>query len=231
MFRIPADRASKGHFRQYRIGVAGACSGCGASFVAGTAAFFLAEKGGCTLAELGRPHFYHALDVPRRFPSGFLFYEDLLRDKKSLLTVKNMYGGLDLLLRRPDAGGFPPPMTACRLPGDAAVFDLSGADDAFLDEVLPEMDGILLVADPLPSRLLAGEERIRRLLMEYPGARIIVNKMNSGVLRTELRRFLGGAEALEIPFIDPALIYRAEYICVLPAELPQVRRTVEKMFT
>ena len=129
MFRTPLDRPAKGRSRQYRVGVAGACSGCGASFIAGTAAFFLSEKGGCALAELGLPYFFHALDVPRRFPSGFLFYEDLLRDKKSLLSVRNMYGGLDLLLRRPDAEGLVSPMAVCRLPEDAAVFDLSGADD------------------------------------------------------------------------------------------------------
>lgn len=231
MFRTPVERAAKGRSRQYRVGVAGACRGCGASFIAGTAAFFLSEKGVCTLAELGTPYFYHALDVPRRFPSGFLFYEDLSRDRKSLLSVRNMYGQLDLLLRRPDAEGLAPPMTACRLPGEAAVFDLSGADDAYLDEVLPEMDEVLLVADPLPGRLLAGEERLRRVIMEYPHARIVVNKMNGGVHRSELRRFLGAASTLEVPFIDPALIYRAEYSCVLPAELPAVRRTVENLFT
>ncbi|MBQ2042219.1 MAG: hypothetical protein II485_03450, partial [Firmicutes bacterium] len=179
----------------------------------------------------GLPYFFHALDVPRRFPSGFLFYEDLLRDKKSLLSVRNMYGGLDLLLRRPDAGGLVSPMAVCRLPEDAAVFDLSGADDAYLDEVLPEMDEVMLVVDPLPGRLLLGEERLRRVLMEYPDARIIVNKMNAGVHRAELRRFLGNARTTEIPFIDPPLIYRAEYSCVLPAELPAVRRALEHLFT
>ncbi len=231
MFRTPADRAAKGSSRQYRVGVAGACGGCGASFIAGTAAFFLSEKGDCTLAELGFPYFYHALDVPRRFPSGFLFYEDLLRDKKSLLSVRNMYGGLDLLLRRPDAEGLVTPMASCRLPQDAAVFDLSGADDAYLDEVLPEMDEVMLVVDPLPGRLLRGEERLRRILMEYPDAKIVVNKMNGGVHRAELRRFLGNAQTLEVPFIDPAPVYRAEYSCILPAEIPAVRRSLEHLFT
>ena len=96
------------------------------------------------------------------------------------------------------------------------------SDDAYLDEVLPEMDEVMLVVDPLPGRLLLGEERLRRVLMEYPDARIIVNKMNAGVHRAELRRFLGNARTTEIPFIDPPLIYRAEYSCVLPAELPAV---------
>ena len=224
MFRRPIERTPRKQFVQRRIAVAGLGKGCGTSFVAGLLACRLAEGGSCTLAELGTPYFSLALGADLRMETGAVYYEALLDKKISLLGVRNMYGRIDLLLRRPGAVGMAPASCVLRMPGEQVVFDLSGADDAYLDEVLPDMDEIILVADPLPSRLLAAADRLSVLKMSYPDAKLVVNKMNKAVHRAELRRFLGRKEDAAVPMLDPSLFYKAEYNCVFPSDLPEAAK-------
>ncbi len=220
MFRIPVTRKSQKPVPQYRIAVAGTADGCGVSFIAGSLAWKLSRRGRCTLAELGRPYFYNALNIERRFASGgFEFYEDSLAARKTLYALRNPYHSLDLFLRRPDAECFPSPMCACKMAGEQVVFDLSGAPDSLLDEALPEMDHIILVIDPLPTKLLSGVEKLERLRMQYPDAQLVVNKLNRGVNRPELQRFLGTDSYIAVQHLAPELVYKAEYNCILPAEL------------
>ena len=219
MFRIPVVRISHKPVPQHRTAVAGITAGCGTSFIAGSIAWFKSLKGGCTLAELGTPYFCSALNTERRFEGrGFEYFEDALAARRTLCAVKNPYHSLDLFLRRPDAEGFPSPMCACKMPGEQVVFDLSGAPDSLLDEVLPEMDRIILVLDPLPTKLLGGAEKLERLRMQYPDAQLVVNKLNRGVNRSELQRFLGTDSYIAVQHLAPELVYKAEYNCMLPAE-------------
>ena len=234
MFRMPVVRKQEKIVPQQRTAVAGVFPGCGVSFVSGLLAAGLAslpgaEDCGCTLAELGSPYFYTALNIEKRFAEGdFVFYEDALERRQSLLTVRNSFRRMRLMLRRPGAFGFAPPICACKMPGQQAVFDLSGLSEDALDEVLPEMDRIFLVVDPLPSRLLPAEQRLRSLVLKYPDARLVVNKMNKGVPAAELRRFLGGS-FISLPFADPALVYKAEYGCELFAFSGRASEFINKL--
>ena len=147
MFRIPVVRKQEKLISQQRTAVAGVFPGCGVSFVSallgvGTAALPGAEDSlsGCTLAEMGTPGFYTAINIEKRFAEGdFVFYEDALERRQSLLTVKNSFRGLNLMLRRPDAPGSAPSICACKMPGSQVVFDLSGLSEDALDEVLPHI--------------------------------------------------------------------------------------------
>ena len=239
MYRIPVKRRPEKAIVQERIAVVGLSRGCGTSFAAGVLACRLAalpaaeRKGGasCTLAELGLPSFADALGVGERFAAeGFVYYEDALAEKRSLLTVRNSYHGMDLMLRRSKTEGMAAADCVLRMPGEQVVFDLSGADDAYLDSVLPDMDRIVIVIDPLPSRLLPGAERLLRLRALYPDAEILIDKMNGGVHKPELRRFLGPGRFQILPFTDPAAVYRAEYSCMLPAELPEASGLLRESF-
>ena len=227
MFRQPIDRTPRKQFVQRRIAVAGLGKGCGTSFVAGLLACRLAEGGSCTLAELGTPYFSLALGADLRVENGAVYYEDLLDKKISLLGVRNMYGSIDLLLRRPGAQGMAPSSCALRMPGEQVVFDLSGADDAYLADVFADMDSIYLVADPMPSALLGAAERLKELKLAFPDIRIIVNKMNKAVHKAELRRFLGGKEHAAVPLLDPVIFYKAEYNCVFPCELAEAAKLLK----
>ena len=229
MFRIPVIRKPEKLLPQDRTAVVGLSSGCGVSFVAGLLACGIAALPSpdgpecrCTLAELGTPYFYTALNIEKRFADGsFVFYEDMLAARQSLLAVSNSFRGLDLLLRRPDAEGTAPSICMCKMPGQHVVFDLSGFSEDALDDVLPEADRIFIVADPLPSKLIPAEGRYRRLVQKYPDARIVVNKQNRGVHKAELRRFLGTGDVIDIPFAAPDLVYKAEYGCELFADTDQ----------
>ena len=68
---------------------------------------------------------------------------------------------------------------------------------------------------------------IERIRLESPDALWVVNKMNRGVHKGELKRFLGGVPCLEIPFLAPEELYRAQYNCQLPYCLPSVRQKAE----
>ena len=239
MYRIPVKRKPEKAIVQERTAVVCLTRGCGTSFVAGVlacrlAAMPAAEKTGrvpCTLAELGLPYFADALGADKRFASeGFTYYEDALGGKRSLLTVKNEYRGMNLMLRRSGAEGMASASCALRMPGEQVVFDLSGADDTWLDEVLADMDRIVVVADPLPSRLLSGAKRLLGIRAAYPDAEILINKMNKGVNRPELRRYLGPGHYQTLPFADPAAVCRAEYSCVLPAELPELSALLKETY-
>ena len=220
MFRTPVIRRSHKASVQHRIAVAGIAGGCGTSFIAQSVAWKLSSRERCTLAELGTPYFYSALNIQSRFAEkGFEFYEDALSGRKTLYAVRNPYHRLDLFLRRPQAEGHPSAMCAVKMPGEQVVFDLSGASGDYLDEVLPEMDSILIVIDPLPTKLLCGQARLEKLRMEYPDAELIVNKLNKGVNRQELKRFLGTDRYSAVQCLPAELIYKAEYNCILPAEL------------
>lgn len=236
MFRIPVVRRMEKPVLQQRTAVVGTSPCCGVSFVSGLLAVGICslpgaenDAGCCTLAELGTPYFYTALGIEKRFAdAGFVFYEDLLEKRQSLLTVRNSFRGLSLMLRRPDACGLAPSACACRMPGQQVVFDLSGFSEDALDEVLPDADSILIVVDPLPSRLLSAEKRLRRLLLKYPDAKLIVNRMNKAVPAAELRRFLGGS-FVSLPFADPALVYKAEYGCELFAHCSAAGELIKRL--
>jgi hypothetical protein len=114
------------------------------------------------------------------------------------------------------------------MPGQQVVFDLSGLTEDALDEFLPEMDRILIVIDPLPSRLLPAEKKLRSLILKYPDARLVANRMNKGVPAAELRRFLGGS-FISLPFADPALVYKAEYGCELFAHSRQASDYIKRL--
>jgi len=241
MFRIPVERRPQKPVPQERTAVTGLVPGCGASFAAGLEVCRLAAldhgKGrfadsvpdhgfSCTLAELGTPYFYNALNMEKRFADGsFVFYEELLQKRRPLLGIKNLYRGINMLLRAPQSVDFPSALCACKMPGEQVVFDLSGAPDELLDEVLPEMDRIIIVIDPLPTKLLAGYERLEKLRLLYPDAQLLVNKMNKGVHSAQLTRFLGTGSFSSLPFYPSELVYRAEYNCVLPAELIHRKNT------
>ena len=47
--------------------------------------------------------------------------------------------------------------------------------------------------------------------------------MNAGVHKGALRRFLGNADYIGLPYIDPVFIYKAEYSASLPWNVPQIR--------
>lgn len=89
-------------------------------------------------------------------------------------------------------------------------------------EMLQRYDLVIGVIDPLPSRIFAGAETYEYLRdAQSSGLPLlwVVNCDNAEVNHSELKRFLRLPAHCSLPLLNPALLYRAQYACRLPAEL------------
>ena len=120
-------------------------------------------------------------------------------------------------------------------------------------DMLSEMDVVFFVVDPLPSKLLAGRQIFKEIYsleqgVSGPGMRSIsglsmqgaagaygnqnaniitvINHANPGINRRELSGFLGMRTVVEVPQIDPELIYLSEYNCELPVTRKDVKENL-----
>ena len=109
-------------------------------------------------------------------------------------------------------------------PGIETYVCVTGQHRQMLDGVLDRADRILIVVDPLPGKLLPSAARLQRLRYGYPQAVLAVNRMNRGVHRRELDAYLGTSGYLCLPDLGAEVIYKAEYACVLPWDLPEGRK-------
>ncbi len=217
LFRSPISFRENKAEGSRKIAVVPAEYGAGASFVAAQTAMHLGGR--VTLAELGNPYFYLSLDMEKQFCGRqFSFFEEC--SDKSYSEIENTLFNINWLVRRPDAEGDVEYKRLLKLlsfpPEGSLILDYSRVCEDMVIESLSEMDQIYLVLDPLPSRLIGSSTFIEKIRLLFPSALVIVNKMNRGVHKNELRRFLGNCEIKEIPFYPPQIIYKAEYNCCLP---------------
>jgi hypothetical protein len=99
------------------------------------------------------------------------------------------------------------------------------------DVLLREMTGLLVIVDPLPSKLLLGYPLLAKLrILEDKGKKIyyILNKSNSGVHRRELFDFLKKRPHCEIPYISPECFYECQYNLQLPDRILPLLKEMEK---
>jgi len=213
-----------------KIAVLPASPGAGASFVSGITALMLSQttKLKVTLAELGHPYFYQALGMEKRFVvRNFIPYRELLKSGKSVRELDNYEEGINWALLRPGKDEAPPPAELFRfiynVPGETVILDCSGLDRESMVNVLAEAERKIVVVDPLPTKLMENYSFLGDLRLKFPDAIYLANKMNRGVNKGEFSRFLGTKNYISLPALDTDLIYRAEYACVLPGSLKEVR--------
>lgn len=100
---------------------------------------------------------------------------------------------------------------------DIVLCDLN--DYAYDDEVLADMDALVFVIDPLPSRLIAGYERlcrIKKIRMSGKTTILVLNKDNPGINRAELSDCIRIKPDLSLPLLSSEMIYESEYNCKIP---------------
>lgn len=216
-----------------RIAVTGTVRGAGASFVSGILARQLAGQGRLTLAELGRSYFYAAMGMEKRFSARpFAFYSRLIETGKGVKSVYNLEEGINWALREPGTGPEKDPTMVFRclssLPGDIIICDCSGLDPLLAAAVMDEADRTVLVVDPMPSALFEAFDFIEEVRLRLPETLLVVNKMNSAVHSGELRRFLAAKDLMTLPLLPGELLYKAEYNCMLPADMPEIRSLIEE---
>ena len=234
LFRIPdktAEADGEEGLRQiFRIGVAGGFPGAGASFTAGLIALQLAsEKRSVCLCEPEGHYFYTALGMDRRFESrGFQSLVKSIESGRPVRHVKNTELGINWMLRSPDEKRSLSPAELFRLtampPGDICIIDCSGLSGDLLFGLLAETDCAVLVCDPLPTKLIPAFGSIERLRLSFPEAVMVADRMNGGVHRAELKRFLGGRSFIELPALPAEAVYRAEYNCVPVCMIPEIKK-------
>ena len=215
--------------------IAAVCSpapGSGVTLTAVALACALAEKGPAAVAEAGTPYVFDAFGFAKKFLlSGFTDYHRLFEEGKTFRGPENLWHGVNWAVR-PGRLTQPvdPPQAkeilrfADRLPGVYTVLDCSGLEESVLDEVLAGADKIYLVVDPLPGKLIPSSVRLQRLKYAFPGAVLAVNRMNRGIHRGELDAYLETQDYLCLPDLGAETVYKAEYACVLPWDLPEGKR-------
>jgi len=183
-----------------------------------------------TDASAGMP--YDKIGIDRRFAGrDFISFYRLAAENKPLHGVRNIDGGVGWALRVPgDPEPAPDPTTLHRLisniAGDILICDISAQgilngtkprmNREALIALLADLDHIVLVFDPLPSRLLASvpaAEACRAAAAAGVPSTYVFNKLNEGVNLREALRFTGIKDFLPFPAIPAEAVYRAEYAC------------------
>ncbi|NCB41298.1 MAG: hypothetical protein EOM59_01560 [Clostridia bacterium] len=242
LFRIPEKMWNKksvlGVKDVKRIAVVGAERSVGTSFITGMlgAAFSFspAFEEDVTIVELGSPYFFEAYGIEKKFlQRGYIQFYDMLFHKKGLKGLKNIEDNINWILRCPldKYRGEISSLDVFRLihnaEGSLLFFDCSALNEDTLWDILPEMDVVIVVIDPLPSKLVPRGPFIQRLSLTFPKMIFVVNKMNKGVHRGELCRFLEGIDFYPVPFFQPQWMYKAEYNCILPYCIPDIKDEME----
>lgn len=226
-----------------KIGVLGVARGVGTTFMAVSIAYELAQKKEDSVGFVSASDYFEAknyveprgclydsLGMEKRFAlRGFSDVFGLLEEGKSIRKVQNvddfinwalpMTSGSDGSSGTADAWD-----VVCRainnLPCDVLVCDLGAfGDGKALEKILPEMDTVVIVVDPLPSKLIAGNDRLEMLKALEEGLEApfvyVLNRMNRGVMRREALKFVG-RRCVEVPALELEDIYAAEYNCKIP---------------
>lgn len=231
------DREKKPVLGRIKVGLIGLSPGAGVSFLTSVLAGFLADvfHANPAVLELGNPCLYEAIGLFRHFPEGKLrFYSQELVEGESPRAFQNRYAGINWLVRSPNETDWEQRFgQELRLvnngEGDFILCDLSGfTKEEALWQLLFEMDQVILVADPLPSRLLMGQAFLEQLREKRMEPILLINKDNKGVRHRDLKRFFAKEALIHIPFLPPEPIYRAEYGCKLPFRVAELAQLIEE---
>lgn len=214
-----------------KLGIIGISKGAGSSFLAAAFARFLANTRNLTPAviELGKGSLYDSLGMDKHF-AGRQYVEFFMALDADCLTrgKKNLDEGINWVLRTPRENNRQ--ISADQLLrlvyqtlGDVLICDLSGStrDE---EPLLHHMDHILVVIDPLPSKMLEGYDLLQKFKTYEADDHVhfIINKYNPGVNRREMLEFLKIRRPIYLPLIETETIYTAEYNCKNPFSLGEV---------
>jgi hypothetical protein len=223
-----------------KIGILGVTDDAGISFVAVSLAKALADYGLVpAVVELGKGALYESIGIERRFLGReFYSYFKALHDEEKIRGKTNFDEGINWVLRTPkDAHIALSPHKMLRLisniAGEVIICDLSGVkiqDDAedLMTELLKEMDALIAVIDPMPSRMIRGYPHYH-LIRRLPGKVIyVINKYNRGINNREMNGFLKVRNPVIIPFVAPEALYEAEYNCSLAYSNSVVKKIIKE---
>lgn len=233
------QEASLGHREKLKIGIIGISSGAGASFMAMSLAKALSnmKKGAVAIVELGDASIYDSMGMDKRFAGRefFSFYGAVNRGE-SIRGKTNMDEGINWILRVPHetdikynlayklrlidnaVGDF----ILCDFSGETIPADYNNPEESIGWEnaklLLEDMDHLIIIVDPMPSRMMKGYKILAKLRSHEIQLPItyVINKFNAGVNKKEMTEFLRIRRFMPVPHVDPEDVYQAEYNCKSP---------------
>ena len=238
----PQEQAAE----QKNIAVTGLSRNVGTTFLATALAFYFAEKGnsltfvqcldpkGCTQL------LFDSAAMDKRFARrGFTDVYRKIRDKQPVRGIKNMEKGINWILPTPgnceeamELTGEEKGRLIQSAGGQICIFDIeaSGNWDVFLNG----MDQLIVVTDPLPSKMIRSSSRFRLLKqLELSGCPVfwIVNHANRGISRRQVSGYLKTAQIIWIEEFPADMIYADEFSCRFHWENRDIKCHLLEKFT
>lgn len=228
------------------IGVTGLSQSVGATLIASSLAFFFAEKGDVsTYIDCNDPArvknlLYDSVAMDKRFANRqFHAFYQLIQEGQVVRGKTNMEKEVNWVLITPEdckekrtlSQEEKGRLVHCSR-GDVAIFDFAGEEG--WDYYLLDMDSLIVVVDPLPSKLIGSAERFKKLKrLELSGLPIkwIVNGDNSGISHRQVNGYLKTKDALWVPMLSLEDIYADEFACRFHWENPLIRSKIMDIFT
>lgn len=218
---------------RFKIGVTGMESAVGKSFIATALAKELSKDkekhiAYVEISSINKLTFlYDSLGMDKRF-AGRTFYDFYteIADGRSIAGLINLDERINWALCVPPNNKKIKDkkletIEFCRLinnvTADSIICDI-GQCDGF-EQILKEMNVIVFVIDPLPSKLIAAYDQLchmKKCQLEGQTTIWVVNKYNDGINKRELYDFMKIKHFIKVPVVPQEQIYLAEYNCKLP---------------
>lgn len=228
---------TEGVIDKLKVGIVGMSAHAGASFLAACLARFLSMTGNHpAVVELGRGNLYDALGMDKHFAGRE--YCKLFRSAEKGVSLRgkgNIQEGINWVLKSPEEwnvhlNGMQKLGLINGVKGNLILCDISCEDeDCF--QLLQYMDKVVVVIDPLPSKMLARYgflQSLKSISTPDNTNLYVINKYNRGINRRELADFVKVDKPVYLPMIKPETIYALEYGCKNPYSLPEVKLILEK---
>ena len=216
-----------------KIGVLGLSEGAGTGFLVASLAKALVDQGYFpAVLELGKGGLFDSLGMDKLFAGrDFFSFHNAAANDRSIRGRRNELGGINWALIPSEEGLasldlYRKIRLLNNLIGDVVVSRMSGIKEEELWKLAWEMDRILVVIDPLPSKMLEGYELLCNLKLSELPILYVVNKYNKGVNRRQLLSYLKLKKLKYIPMIDYKAIYGAEYTCRTAYDIPHAKNAL-----
>lgn len=218
-----------------KIGIIGLSTGAGSGFLATSIARALVDQQigyHPAVLELGNGGLFDSLGMDKLFYNkNFFSFHQAVACDKSIRGRRNELDGINwALLPSGENAGFLDLYRKIRLlnnvSGDVILCRLSGVEGEDLWRLMWEMDRVLVVIDPLPSKMLNGYNFLCKLRVSELSALYVVNKYNKGVNRRELLDYIKLKGVSFLPMVDQVAIYGAEYNCRTVYDMPIAKKVM-----
>lgn len=112
------------------------------------------------------------------------------------------------------------------------LFDVgSYFEHVSIQPLMDEADLVLMVVDPMPSEIMSNHKRLAHFIdLKQKGAPIefLLNRWTKGIDKKELERVLEVKPVAAVPAIELSLVHQAVYDCVIPYQIPEVKRQLRE---